>query len=215
MRPACMHHVSAPSSTLLCFLRCQIEDTCFFTQNAKASICPKTRQPSRSLAPRFSASTRSLTTSPRTQANVANVESSLLNLDFLRPPQKYTATHHSGIGIIPRPCISLASETATRIRNASTDTRSWSQIWKQKNPRKDRPDLHPSDLHPLPSFLDEVGSTNLGRSKSGKSGSELKLRCTELDENGNVTTVNGEFKKSELIAKVLYPPQRVQGSSLS
>jgi hypothetical protein len=28
------------------------------------------------------------------------------------------------------------------------------------------------------------------------------LRCTEFDENGNVTLVNGEFRKSELIAKV-------------
>lgn len=30
---------------------------------------------------------------------------------------------------------------------------------------------------------------------------ELKMRCTELDEHGNVTLVSGEFKKSELIAK--------------
>ncbi|OCL15399.1 hypothetical protein AOQ84DRAFT_248591, partial [Glonium stellatum] len=30
---------------------------------------------------------------------------------------------------------------------------------------------------------------------------ELKLRCTEFDEHGNVTLINGEFKKSELIAK--------------
>lgn len=30
---------------------------------------------------------------------------------------------------------------------------------------------------------------------------ELRLRCTEFDEFGNVTLVNGEFKKSELIAK--------------
>ena len=35
-----------------------------------------------------------------------------------------------------------------------------------------------------------------------KMGNELRLRCTEFDENGNVTLVNGEFRKSELIAKV-------------
>ncbi|KAF2005220.1 cora-domain-containing protein [Amniculicola lignicola CBS 123094] len=34
-----------------------------------------------------------------------------------------------------------------------------------------------------------------------RSANELKIRCTELDENGNVTMVSGEFKKSELIAK--------------
>ncbi|PVH94073.1 cora-domain-containing protein [Periconia macrospinosa] len=34
-----------------------------------------------------------------------------------------------------------------------------------------------------------------------RSANELKMRCTELDEHGNVTMVSGEFKKSELIAK--------------
>jgi len=47
---------------------------------------------------------------------------------------------------------------------------------------------------------------NLGRSLAGKASNELKLRCTEFDENGNVTLVNGEFKKSELIAKVSIAP---------
>lgn len=36
-----------------------------------------------------------------------------------------------------------------------------------------------------------------------RAANELKMRCTELDEHGNVTLVSGEFKKSELIAKVL------------
>jgi magnesium transporter len=34
-----------------------------------------------------------------------------------------------------------------------------------------------------------------------KAANEPRLRCTEFDGNGNVTLVNGEFKKSELIAK--------------
>jgi magnesium transporter len=38
--------------------------------------------------------------------------------------------------------------------------------------------------------------------RSPRSANELKMRCTELDEFGNVTMVSGEFKKSELIAKV-------------
>ncbi|EMC94412.1 hypothetical protein BAUCODRAFT_52577, partial [Baudoinia panamericana UAMH 10762] len=37
--------------------------------------------------------------------------------------------------------------------------------------------------------------------RSIKPANDLKLRCTELDENGNVVLVNGEYKKSELIAK--------------
>ena len=43
---------------------------------------------------------------------------------------------------------------------------------------------------------------NIGRGLAAKASNELKLRCTEVDGNGVVTLVNGEFKKSELIAKV-------------
>ncbi|KAL8732360.1 MAG: hypothetical protein Q9166_002758 [cf. Caloplaca sp. 2 TL-2023] len=46
-----------------------------------------------------------------------------------------------------------------------------------------------------------ANGTSFGRSKAGKAANELRLRCTEVNENGDVTLVNGEFKKSELIAK--------------
>ncbi|KAF7717890.1 Uncharacterized protein PECH_002710 [Penicillium ucsense] len=42
---------------------------------------------------------------------------------------------------------------------------------------------------------------NLGRGLAAKASNELRLRCTEFDKSGNVTLVNGEFRKSELIAK--------------
>lgn len=53
-------------------------------------------------------------------------------------------------------------------------------------------------LPPLASFLDASSSS----ARSTKAANEPRLRCTEFNENGNVTLVNGEFKKSELIAKV-------------
>jgi magnesium transporter len=46
----------------------------------------------------------------------------------------------------------------------------------------------------------ESSMFSIGR--SAKAANEPKLRCTEFDEDGNVVLVNGEFKKSELIAKV-------------
>ena len=46
---------------------------------------------------------------------------------------------------------------------------------------------------------------SLGRHISAKAAAQPKLRCTEFDENGNVVLASGEFKKSELIAKVLIP----------
>jgi magnesium transporter len=57
-----------------------------------------------------------------------------------------------------------------------------------------------------PGYLDDTGGEgalpNYGRTVSAKATNEMKLRCTEFDENGKVTLVNGEFKKSELIQKV-------------
>lgn len=53
-------------------------------------------------------------------------------------------------------------------------------------------------LPPLASFLD----ASTPRQRILKAANEPRLRCTEFDEHGNVTLVNGEFKKSELIAKV-------------
>jgi|SRR5215469_11758391 len=55
------------------------------------------------------------------------------------------------------------------------------------------------DLPPLASFLDDGQSPG----RIIKPTNEPRLRCTEFDEQGNVTVVNGKFKKTELIAKVL------------
>ncbi|KAJ5166178.1 uncharacterized protein N7482_004959 [Penicillium canariense] len=54
-----------------------------------------------------------------------------------------------------------------------------------------------------PALIDEgtEGIFNIGRGLAAKASNELRIRCTEFDNNGNVTLVNGEFRKSELIAK--------------
>ena len=72
--------------------------------------------------------------------------------------------------------------------------------------RHERPDSdESSNTNPLNNQQYEDTSAqlfNLSRALSrNPSGSDLKLRCTEFDAQGNVTLVSGEFKKSELIAK--------------
>ncbi|KAJ4381124.1 magnesium ion transporter [Didymella sp. IMI 355093] len=58
---------------------------------------------------------------------------------------------------------------------------------------------------PVPPSNDDASATGSGYGNTlgrlARSANELKMRCTELDEHGNVTLVSGEFKKSELIAK--------------
>lgn len=46
------------------------------------------------------------------------------------------------------------------------------------------------------------GIFNSGRGLAAKASNELRIRCTEFDLNGDVTLINGEFRKLELIAKV-------------
>ncbi|KAI0434843.1 cora-domain-containing protein [Xylaria sp. FL1042] len=85
---------------------------------------------------------------------------------------------------------------------------SWREwLWgsaEQRTRRPGRP-LEPDDLPEV----DREGSSssssnsmfNTHRQLSKKAASEPRLRCTEVDENGNVILVDGEFKKSELIAR--------------
>ncbi|TGO75120.1 hypothetical protein BELL_0233g00100 [Botrytis elliptica] len=99
----------------------------------------------------------------------------------------------------------LSSKTpATQNRSQSsrrlfTSARKWPfKLWSSK---RDGKPLQPDDLPHLSEDGRELDVFSLGRSVSVKAASEPRLRCTELDENGNVVLVNGEFKKSELIAK--------------
>lgn len=201
MNAACKIHIHAPSSNLLRFLRSQVEDTCFFSPNTGFSRrhCPPkvNKLLQRSTTGGFPSSTRSFGTSQRRQATV---ESSFLNLDLLRHPPR----NDNPIARVPTdtPVSSSPREWFSSLsRHASTDAHPFlRRLWQKR--RIAHPALKDGDLPPLPSFLDETNGTSLGRSKAGKAANELRLRCTEINENGDVTLVNGEFKKSELIAKV-------------
>ncbi|KAF2859684.1 cora-domain-containing protein [Piedraia hortae CBS 480.64] len=75
--------------------------------------------------------------------------------------------------------------------------------WAAQKPVARKP-LRSGDLPSLHGFIDD--HSGLG-GRITKPSNELKLRCTEFDENGQVTMVNGEFKKSELIAKYSLLPR--------
>ena len=194
MRPALGTNVPPPSSTLLRFLRQQNEEILFFTSNSSTHSRLGRASPQR-LTRRQPASARHLTTSPCRQATV---ESNIFNLDFLRPAAAVASSKSSSREGLDRHGIPVSHANGGS-RYVSTESGQWRNWWTQKI--KKEKGWKPGDLPPLPNFWDDVGSGS-GRSKLGKAGNELRLRCTEIDENGNVTTVNGEFKKSELMDKV-------------
>ena len=75
------------------------------------------------------------------------------------------------------------------------------QLLGRRNAKHD-PKLKKDDLPANSTVGEDSQEGNLfyvGRTLNAKAPNELRLRCTEFDENGNVTLVDGEFKKSELI----------------
>ena len=202
MRPAPRPTTSAPSLSALRFLRSQSEQVCFFTPSTKVTAC---QSPRRGVKVALGHTTSALPSVRRQLAtsspHQASVEPSLLHLDFLTP---YLTRASRRISVLasrsPRTPFHHAPEDINYPRHASTDTRPlWRKPWV---PRKGRPDVKSNNSVPLPSFLDDTASTSIGRRKAVKGANELRLRCTEFDENGNVTFMDGEFRKSELIAKV-------------
>jgi magnesium transporter len=215
-------HVPAPSSTLLRFLKSQSDGLCFFSANPRGFIFDHAAPRVSPLSPKpnslhIASLQRCVST---TTSKPATLEAGFLNLDSLWPRAGTLATQGRP-GHRARRGSRRTDSTYTSQRYASNDRKGWHgsgegrgwhasnndrgwlrHLWgrKQKMPRP----LKSDDL-PLGSFLEQGGEApmfNLGRNMSPKSANEAKLRCTEFDENGNVVLVNGEFKKSELIAKV-------------
>ncbi|KAF2873008.1 hypothetical protein BDV95DRAFT_568533 [Massariosphaeria phaeospora] len=122
-----------------------------------------------------------------------------------------TTPGESGAGRFtpPRTCFlqariapSLPPTTASlipRCRRLSTTSQKhgWNPLGSNKSQRA--PSQPPTP--PMSSLLEDTGTSMGNFGRVTRSANELKMRCTELDEQGNVTMVSGEFKKSELIAK--------------
>lgn len=203
----------APSSNLLRFLRSQSEGICFFNPNPRpgftfdhgAPRVPQVR--ARSVKP--PTARRLSTSAPR----CATVEAGFLNLELFWPRSASSTLNpqdaHSHNAPRGKRSIqgqsSQASRTASLVahRSASTGSRKWN--WKLWGAKRGGKPLHPDDLPGSSHGGEEDSDTSmfsLGRHISAKAAAQPKLRCTEFDEHGNVVLASGEFKKSELIAKV-------------
>lgn len=81
--------------------------------------------------------------------------------------------------------------------------KSWQErLWGSTAKKGGKP-LQPDDLPGHHEPCDDGSSMfNNRRTLAAKAALEPRLRCTEVDENGEVILVDGEFKKTELIAKV-------------
>lgn len=88
--------------------------------------------------------------------------------------------------------------------NSSSDTCAPTlkeRLWGPKT-RKLPNALKPDDLPEHHEDGDNNSMFNTRRQRAQQAALEPRLRCTEVDENGNAILVDGEFKKTELIARV-------------
>ncbi|KAJ5731568.1 uncharacterized protein N7483_006076 [Penicillium malachiteum] len=104
----------------------------------------------------------------------------------------------------PRPRVDAVSYCSMQIvptRSSSTTRRSF--LKRLFDLKKNKNADYKNTRNTGPGLMDDgtEGMFNIGRGLSAKASNELRIRCTEFDNNGNVTLVNGEFRKLELIAK--------------
>ncbi|KAJ5110110.1 hypothetical protein N7532_002755 [Penicillium argentinense] len=96
---------------------------------------------------------------------------------------------------------SFVSEPLTVSRNASTVRRPF--LKRLFDYKRNKTAEYKNQRNAGPTLIDDGtdGIFNVGRGLAAKASNELRIRCTEFDNSGNVTLVNGEFRKLELIAK--------------
>lgn len=182
-----------PSIGLLRFLRSQSENLSFFSpshapglgRSSRRVLCAAGRQPSAQ--------------TPTACQGQTQLQSGLLNLDQLfssRAPKTSKVPRSKRLPTLP-------SSLGARY-NSSDDTCAPSireRLWGPRT-RKLPSGLKPDDLPEPDEDGDNNSMFNTRRQRAQQAALEPRLRCTEVDENGDAVLVDGEFKKTELIARV-------------
>lgn len=205
LRPA------APSRSLLRYLRAQSEGLPFApTCRAAVERHPAlqrrhvcTAGGSTKLSPRQPSSTTTRSLSTITPPKRTELRAGLVDLDAVLPKSLRKQRTTKPLLALPPPAGSLRFSS-----NQSSDCdpcpkRPSLKEWLFGNgEKKGPPNTRLNDDDIRVALEEESGSIFQRRALTAKAAMDPRLRCTEVDENGNVVMVDGELKKSELIAKV-------------
>ncbi|KAL0937552.1 inner membrane magnesium transporter [Colletotrichum truncatum] len=191
-----------PSTSLLRFLRSQTETSFTFGQGHHCAALRSSHARPVSQNPHCFAR-RPVRTGTRSISTTA-AATTCKRPGLLRTLPLYPESVTSRVGRKCSPDVAFFSTTCTR-RDACDDgspvpRRTWKErLWGIRGRGGAKP-LQPNDL---PVHDDGEGGSmfNNRRILTAKAALEPRLRCTEVDENGEVILVDGEFKKTELIAK--------------
>ncbi|KAI0894126.1 cora-domain-containing protein [Annulohypoxylon nitens] len=195
-------HPLVPSPRLLRFLRLQSESLGFFgwSHDATTNLGQAARRV-------LCAARRQQKNSPRLDHTMdfsqnATLQAGMLDLDSLIRSRGTQASQ----SIRQRNLPYFVQNTGLRYNSSNRPPTKCQTTWRDKlwgfGARKKAKPLEPDDLpNDSERGPDHNSMFNTRRQLSQKAALEPRLRCTEVDENGNVILVDGEFKKSELIAR--------------
>ncbi|KXJ93998.1 hypothetical protein Micbo1qcDRAFT_158931 [Microdochium bolleyi] len=193
----------APSPSLLRFLRSQSDQLGFSLEPTSASAAVAQISCAASRARRSTKGClRTLEATELAPPRTINLQAGLLNLDGLLRPRATRQPKSLRSGRTPD---FFTSAVGARWRSTGSRDDSCAPSWRERlfgqPPRRASQPLEPDDLPGGSSEGDHSSIFNSGRQLRQKAALEPRLRCTEVDEHGNAVLVDGEFKKSELIAR--------------
>lgn len=201
-----------PSRSLLRFLRSQSKRafvSCSHGAASDAIAVPALCRKMRGSNPPTKKQSKSLATT--CDRRTASLEASFLNLEPLL--RQLRTRDQDGAS----KC-SFSTTPGARKWFKWDDTDEGAPTWQERlwgsSARKGAKPLKPDDLPSHDEFGGGSTMFSSRRSLAAKAASEPRLRCTEVDEHGKVILVDGEFKKTELIAKVCGHSLQLNASNL-
>ncbi|KAI1077042.1 cora-domain-containing protein [Whalleya microplaca] len=204
-----------PSIRLLRFLRLQSENLSFFSSNRDTAIGlaqathrvlrPVRRRQQLQQQQQQSRSASQGGCTVKSAQELISLQAGILDLDsVIQARCSGTTSRNVRHKILPY----FASSIGVRYKSSNSpsgDSSSCKPTWKERlwgfGSKKSAKPLEPDDLPEGDRDGEHSSMFNTRRQLSQKAALEPRLRCTEVDESGNVIIVDGEFKKSELIAR--------------
>ncbi|KAF2262412.1 cora-domain-containing protein [Lojkania enalia] len=193
MKPIPLHNFAIPSPSVLRFLRAQVKNAFEEPASRGAALrCQRSRFASTCVK------------EEKTSGGVMAPGGAVVKQIVWKENRSFLLARITGLNSKLGTSTSYSSPSCTislqcrRTFSKTSRQDAWNLLGRKKRQRVNPSPSVPTS--PLAMTMDGgIGFNGLGR--IARPANELKMRCTELDENGNVTMVSGEFKKSELIAK--------------
>ncbi|KAK0729797.1 mitochondrial inner membrane magnesium transporter mrs2 [Lasiosphaeris hirsuta] len=193
---------AAPSQTLLRFLRAQSEGVSFFTGAAECVALRRHSGNGRSRPPPARPLSTSSAPAPPNR-NPGILQATLWDVETILPKSFRKQRTVPGTSRARKEGIAPSLVSAQRYSSSEHNPEDkchpkW-QDWLFGSRNRRREQMTDEDLRLQRE--EASGSIFPRRSLTAKAALDPRLRCTEVDGNGDVITVDGELKKSELIAK--------------